>query len=312
MNVSTTEGKIKSNLGNRVLASIRHNMQFYTLIIAVIVIWVIFYFLTGSQYLDPQNISNLFRQMTVTSFMSIGMVLVIVTGGIDLSVGKLAGFVSVVVAYLQYFTFYAMFPDQPLLAAILSVIVGLLVGAAAGALQGYFIAFQGLPARICWLGQGEREKAGLAFNELVRTGKVKAPIVIGRDHLDTGSVASPNRETEAMLDGSDAVADWPILNALVNTAGGASWVSLHHGGGVGMGYSIHAGMVIVADGTADDRQRRRVGAADQPVWQSQRLWHQFRYGQIHHPSRLRAGPERSGQASQDESGLGNGGGWPHG
>jgi urocanate hydratase len=113
------------------------------------------------------------------------------------------------------------------------------------------IAFQGLPARICWLGQGEREKAGLAFNELVRTGQVKAPIVIGRDHLDTGSVASPNRETEAMMDGSDAVADWPILNALVNTAGGASWVSLHHGGGVGMGYSIHAGMVIVADGTPE-------------------------------------------------------------
>jgi urocanate hydratase len=111
------------------------------------------------------------------------------------------------------------------------------------------IAFQGLPARICWLGQGEREKAGLAFNELVKTGKVKAPIVIGRDHLDTGSVASPNRETEAMPDGSDAVADWPVLNALMNTAGGASWVSLHHGGGVGMGYSIHAGMVIVADGT---------------------------------------------------------------
>jgi urocanate hydratase len=117
------------------------------------------------------------------------------------------------------------------------------------------IAFQGLPARICWLGQGEREKAGLAFNELVRTGKVKAPIVIGRDHLDTGSVASPNRETESMLDGSDAVADWPILNALVNTAGGASWVSLHHGGGVGMGYSIHAGMVIVADGTDDAEAR---------------------------------------------------------
>lgn len=117
------------------------------------------------------------------------------------------------------------------------------------------IAFQGLPARICWIGQGDREKAGLAFNELVRTGKVKAPIVIGRDHLDTGSVASPNRETEAMLDGSDAVADWPILNALINTAGGASWVSLHHGGGVGMGYSIHSGMVIVADGT-DDAARR--------------------------------------------------------
>ena len=120
------------------------------------------------------------------------------------------------------------------------------------------IAFQGLPARICWIGQGDREKAGLAFNELVRSGKVKAPIVIGRDHLDTGSVASPNRETESMLDGSDAVADWPILNALVNTAGGASWVSLHHGGGVGMGYSIHAGMVIVADGTqeADERLSR--------------------------------------------------------
>jgi urocanate hydratase len=117
------------------------------------------------------------------------------------------------------------------------------------------IAFQGLPARICWIGQGDRKKAGLAFNELVRTGKVKAPIVIGRDHLDTGSVASPNRETEAMLDGSDAVADWPILNALVNTAGGASWVSLHHGGGVGMGYSIHSGMVIVADGTNEAAER---------------------------------------------------------
>ncbi len=121
------------------------------------------------------------------------------------------------------------------------------------------IAFQGLPARICWLGMGDREKAGLLFNELVRTGKVKAPIVIGRDHLDTGSVASPNRETEAMKDGSDAVADWPILNALINTAGGASWVSFHHGGGVGMGYSLHAGMVIVADGTDDaERRLRRV------------------------------------------------------
>src|SRR5688572_7383156 len=117
------------------------------------------------------------------------------------------------------------------------------------------IAFQGLPARICWLGMGDREKAGLAFNELVKSGKVKAPIVIGRDHLDTGSVASPNRETEAMLDGSDAIADWPILNALINTAGGASWVSLHHGGGVGMGYSIHAGMVIVADGTEEAERR---------------------------------------------------------
>lgn len=117
------------------------------------------------------------------------------------------------------------------------------------------IAFQGLPARICWLGMGDREKAGLAFNELVKTGKVKAPIVIGRDHLDTGSVASPNRETEAMKDGSDAIADWPILNALINTAGGASWVSFHHGGGVGIGYSLHAGMVIVADGTDDAASR---------------------------------------------------------
>ena len=111
------------------------------------------------------------------------------------------------------------------------------------------VPFQGLPARICWLGYGERARAGLAFNELVRTGEVSAPIVIGRDHLDSGSVASPNRETEAMLDGSDAVADWPLLNALVNTAAGATWVSIHHGGGTGIGYSQHAGMVVVADGT---------------------------------------------------------------
>ncbi len=111
------------------------------------------------------------------------------------------------------------------------------------------IAFQGLPARICWLGLGERHVAGLAFNEMVRTGELKAPIVIGRDHLDTGSVASPNRETEAMADGSDAVSDWPLLNALLNVAAGATWVSLHHGGGVGMGYSQHAGVVIVCDGT---------------------------------------------------------------
>lgn len=111
------------------------------------------------------------------------------------------------------------------------------------------IAFQGLPARICWLGYGERAEFGLALNELVRKGEVSAPIVIGRDHLDCGSVASPNRETESMLDGSDAVADWPLLNALVNTAAGASWVSIHNGGGVGIGYSLHAGMVVVADGT---------------------------------------------------------------
>ena len=117
------------------------------------------------------------------------------------------------------------------------------------------VKFQGLPSRICWLGYGDRAKVGLAFNELVRTGKVKAPIVIGRDHLDCGSVASPNRETEAMKDGSDAIADWAILNALVNTAGGASWVSFHHGGGVGMGMSLHAGMVIVADGTKEAAAR---------------------------------------------------------
>ncbi|MCV2361447.1 urocanate hydratase [Paucibacter sp. TC2R-5] len=111
------------------------------------------------------------------------------------------------------------------------------------------IAFQGLPARICWLGLGERHIAGLAFNEMVKSGELKAPIVIGRDHLDSGSVASPNRETESMMDGSDAVSDWPLLNALLNTAGGATWVSLHHGGGVGMGFSQHSGVVIVADGT---------------------------------------------------------------
>lgn len=121
------------------------------------------------------------------------------------------------------------------------------------------VKFQGLPARICWLGYGERAKMGLLFNKLVREGKVKAPIVIGRDHLDCGSVASPNRETEGMLDGSDAIADWPILNALLNAIGGASWVSVHHGGGVGMGYSIHAGMVIVADGTKEtDEKLERV------------------------------------------------------
>ncbi len=121
------------------------------------------------------------------------------------------------------------------------------------------IKFQGLPARICWLGLGDRHRIGLAFNELVRNGRVKAPIVIGRDHLDSGSVASPNRETESMQDGSDAVSDWPLLNALLNTASGATWVSLHHGGGVGMGFSQHSGMVILCDGTADaDRRLERV------------------------------------------------------
>jgi len=121
------------------------------------------------------------------------------------------------------------------------------------------IAFQGLPARICWIGLGERHRAGLAFNAMVRSGELKAPIVIGRDHLDSGSVASPNRETESMKDGSDAVSDWPLLNALLNTAGGATWVSLHHGGGVGMGYSQHSGVVIVCDGTeAADKRIERV------------------------------------------------------
>jgi urocanate hydratase len=117
------------------------------------------------------------------------------------------------------------------------------------------VAFQGLPARICWLGYGDRARAGLRFNELVASGEVTAPIVIGRDHLDAGSVASPYRETEGMRDGSDPIADWPILNALVNTAAGAHWVSVHHGGGVGIGYSIHAGMVVVADGTDDAAER---------------------------------------------------------
>jgi urocanate hydratase len=130
-------------------------------------------------------------------------------------------------------------------------------------LAGRKVRFQGLPARICWLGYGERERAGLAFNDLVRSGELKAPVVIGRDHLDCGSVASPNRETEAMRDGSDAIADWPILNALVNTANGASWVSFHHGGGVGIGWSLHAGQVIVADGTgAAARRLERVLRGD--------------------------------------------------
>ena len=148
------------------------------------------------------------------------------------------------------------------------------------------IAFQGLPARICWLGYGERHRAGLLFNELVRTGRVKAPIVIGRDHLDAGSVASPNRETEAMRDGSDAIADWPILNALVNTASGASWVSVHHGGGVGIGYSIHAGMVVVADGSeAAARRLRRVLMSDPGTGV-------MRHADAGYPEAIRAARER--------------------
>jgi urocanate hydratase len=125
------------------------------------------------------------------------------------------------------------------------------------------VPFQGLPARICWLGYGDRARAGLKFNEMVASGVLKAPIVIGRDHLDSGSVASPNRETEAMLDGTDAVSDWPILNAMINAVNGATWVSFHHGGGVGIGYSQHAGQVIVADGTPEAARRlQRVLTSD--------------------------------------------------
>jgi D-xylose transport system permease protein len=152
MKITPTEIKEKSSLGSRFLKSLRRNLQTYMLLIVVVLIWAIFYFLTGGNYLLPQNVSNIFRQMSVTAFLSLGMVLVIVTGSIDLSVGKLAGFVAVVCAYLQYYTWYALFPDQPYLAATLSVICGLLVGTAAGALQGYLIAFQGLPAFIVTLG----------------------------------------------------------------------------------------------------------------------------------------------------------------
>jgi urocanate hydratase len=147
-------------------------------------------------------------------------------------------------------TLKELFPDDQLLQRWLELAPGR-------------VAFQGLPARICWLGLGDRAKAGLAINDLVRSGRVRAPVVIGRDHLDSGSVASPYRETEAMLDGSDAIADWPILNALVNVAAGATWVSVHHGGGVGIGNSIHAGMVVVADGADDTAERlERVLTAD--------------------------------------------------
>jgi urocanate hydratase len=127
------------------------------------------------------------------------------------------------------------------------------------------IHFQGLPARICWVGLGDRARLGVAFNEMVRTGELKAPVVIGRDHLDSGSVASPNRETESMQDGSDAVSDWPLLNALLNCASGATWVSIHHGGGVGMGYSQHAGMVIVADGSAEAEKRLQLVLTNDPA-----------------------------------------------
>ena len=153
------------------------------------------------------------------------------------------------------------------------------------------VAFQGLPARICWLGYGARAKAGLAINELVRSGDVRAPVVIGRDHLDSGSVASPYRETEAMHDGSDAIADWPILNALLNTAAGATWVSVHHGGGVGIGNAIHAGMVVVADGTDDAAERlERVLTTDPGTGVIRRSRRGLRRG---HRCRARAGPRSS-------------------
>ena len=152
-------------------------------------------------------------------------------------------------------------------------------------MAGERIAFQGLPARICWIGLGERHRAGLAFNEMVRTGELKAPIVIGRDHLDSGSVASPNRETESMMDGSDAVSDWPLLNALLNTAGGATWVSLHHGGGVGMGYSQHSGVVIVCDGT--DAAAKRIERV---------LWNDPATGVMRHAD---AGYEIAKQSARD-------------
>lgn len=153
-------------------------------------------------------------------------------------------------------------------------------------MAGERIAFQGLPARICWIGLGERHRAGLAFNEMVKSGELKAPIVIGRDHLDSGSVASPNRETESMKDGSDAVSDWPLLNALLNTAGGATWVSLHHGGGVGMGYSQHSGVVIVCDGT--DAAARRIERV---------LWNDPATGVMRHAD---AGYEIARQCARDQ------------
>jgi D-xylose transport system permease protein len=186
MDVTTAEVKTKTSLKTSFLLGLRRNIQTYTLLIAVVIIWTIFYFLTGGNYLLPQNISNLFRQMTVTSFLSLGMVLVIVTGGIDLSVGKLAGFVSVVCAYLQYYVWYKYFPDQPYLAATLSVLCGLLVGTVAGAVQAYFIAFQGLPAFIVTL-------AGMwLFNGLIlwRTaGKTIAAHQEGFSYISQGYIA---------------------------------------------------------------------------------------------------------------------------
>ena len=148
------------------------------------------------------------------------------------------------------------------------------------------VQFQGLPARICWLGYGDRARLGLRFNEMVRSGLLHAPIVIGRDHLDAGSVASPNRETEAMRDGSDAIADWPILNALLNTACGAGWVSVHHGGGVGIGYSLHAGMVVVADGSADAERRLRMVLDSDPATGV------IRHADAGYPEALRCAQER--------------------
>jgi urocanate hydratase len=153
-------------------------------------------------------------------------------------------------------------------------------------MAGERIAFQGLPARICWIGLGERHRAGLAFNEMVKSGELKAPIVIGRDHLDSGSVASPNRETEAMKDGTDAVSDWAILNYAVNIASGASWVSFHHGGGVGIGFSQHAGQVIVADGTPEAAKRLERVLTNDPAMGV------FRHADAGYPEAHKAADER--------------------
>ncbi|MEO0631892.1 MAG: urocanate hydratase, partial [Planctomycetota bacterium] len=156
--------------------------------------------------------------------------------------------------------------------------------------------WQGLPARICWFGLGERDRAGLLFNEMVRTGELAAPIVIGRDHLDCGSVASPNRETEAMLDGTDAVSDWPLLNAMVNVASGASWVSLHHGGGVGIGFSQHSGQVVVADGTPEAAERVRRVLTNDPMMGV------FRHADAGYDTAERCADERSVDVPMREQG----------
>jgi urocanate hydratase len=169
-------------------------------------------------------------------------------------------------------------------------------------MAGERVAFQGLPARIFWLGYGERAAFGLRINEMVRSGEISAPIVIGRDHLDTGSVASPNRETEGMRDGSDAIADWPILNALLNASSGATWVSVHHGGGVGIGYSLHAGMVIVADGSREaDEKLQRVLTCDPGIGVA-------RHADAGYPEAIATAEAKGVRIPMREFGAGSGGG----